>query len=80
MAWLQSLSENLSHLFASGPEEDGAVEPDIAYLEKVNTRDLNPDLAARQREYVGSGTQSRVGVLPCCSARLLLPKPPLRLP
>jgi len=58
MAWLQQLSGLLSPLFGEEPEHPD--EPDLEYLQAAKARDLHPSLEARQREYVGHGTASRV--------------------
>jgi hypothetical protein len=58
MAWLQQLSGLLSPLFGEEPEHPD--EPDLEYLQAAKARDLHPNLEARQREYVGHGTASRV--------------------
>ena len=59
MAWLQNLSETMGNLFST-KEDDLAAPPDVEYMETVNRLDLNPDLAERQRQYLGTGTIDRV--------------------
>jgi hypothetical protein len=65
MAWLQQLSGQLSTLFGGEPENPD--EPDLEYLQQSKQRDLHPNLEARQREYVGQGTASRVRPGPATS-------------